>query len=131
MAEPKTAKVLVVDDEPDTVEMLKMMLENASYEVVTAHNGQVGVTRTKEEKPDLVVMDLMMPEMNGFEACSEIKADPELAHTPVLVLTAISQHISHSEYAKSLGLELESDDYIDKPVDPEMLLKRIADLLGE
>jgi len=128
--EEKKAKILVVDDEPDMVEMLKMMLENASYDVVAAYDGKEGIEKAREEKPDVIVLDLMMPEMDGFEACKEMKNDPELADIPILVLTAISQHFSHTRYAKSLGLGLESDDYVDKPVDPNVLLKRIAALLG-
>lgn len=129
--EEKKAKILVVDDEPDMVKMLKTMLENASYEVVAAYEGEEGIKKAKEEKPDAIVLDLMMPVMDGFEACKEMKNDPELAAIPVLVLTAISQHFAHTRYAKSLGLELESEDYIDKPVDPNLLLKRIATLLGK
>jgi two-component system alkaline phosphatase synthesis response regulator PhoP len=127
--EEKKVKILVVDDEPDMVEMLKMMLENASYDVVAAYDGKEGIEKAKEEKPNVIVLDLMMPEMDGFEACKEMKNDPELADIPILVLTAISQHLSHTRYAKSLGLGLESDDYVDKPVDPNVLLKRIAALL--
>ena len=123
------AKVLVVDDEPDMVEMLTIMLENASYDVVAAYDGKEGIEKAKEEKPDIIILDLMMPEMDGFEACKEMKNDPTLADIPILVLTAISQRLSHSRYAKNLGLGLESDDYIDKPVDPNVLLKRIAMLL--
>lgn len=122
-------KILVVDDEPDMVEMLKMALETASYEVITAYDGQEGVDKTKGEKPDAIILDLMMPGKDGFEACKEIKSDPETAGIPVLVLTAISQHLSHTRYAKSMGLELEAEDYIDKPVDTNILLERLAKFL--
>ena len=127
----RKGKVLVVDDEPDVVDMLRMMLENASYEVVSAYDGKEGVEKAKKEKPDAIVLDLMMPGMNGFEACKEMKNDPELKAIPVIVLTAISRHFSDTKYARSLGLDLVSDDYIDKPVDPNVLLSRIASLLGK
>ena len=127
----RKGKILVVDDEPDVVDMLKMMLENASYEVVSAYDGKEGIEKAKEEKPDAIVLDLMMPGMNGFEACKEMKNDPELKAIPVIVLTAISRHFSDTKYARSLGLDLVSDDYIDKPVDPNVLLSRIANLLGK
>ena len=130
MAE-KNAKVLVVDDDPDIIEMLVTMLEDASYEVFSANNGKEGVEKAKEAKPDIIVLDLMMPEMDGFEACGEIKKDPELSAIPILILTGISQELSQTRYARSTGLGLESDDYIEKPVDPDVLLKRIAALLGE
>jgi two-component system alkaline phosphatase synthesis response regulator PhoP len=124
-------KVLVVDDEPDVVDMLRMMLENASYEVFSAYDGKEGIEKAKKEKPDAIVMDLMMPGMDGFKACKEMKNDPELKAIPVIVLTAINKRFSDTEYAKSMGLDLVSDDYIDKPVDPNLLLRRIASLLGK
>ncbi|RLB29056.1 MAG: response regulator [Deltaproteobacteria bacterium] len=124
-------KILVVDDEPDVVDMVRMMLENASYEVVSAYDGKEGIEKAKQEKPDAIVLDLMMPGMDGFEACKEMKNDPDLKDIPVLVLTAISRHFSDTKYARSLGLGLVSDDYIDKPVDPNVLLNRIAGLLGK
>lgn len=122
-------KILVVDDEPEIVEMLRMCLETASYEVVAAYNGQEGIEKTKKERPDAIILDLMMPEKDGFQASKEIKNDPECAHIPILVLTAISDHLSHTRYAKSMGMELEAEDYIDKPVDPNLLLERLAKLL--
>jgi len=130
MGETK-GKILVVDDEPDVVDMVRMMLENASYEVVSAYDGKEGIEKAKQEKPDAIVLDLMMPGMDGFEACKEMKNDPDLKDIPVLVLTAISRHFSDTKYARSLGLGLVSDDYIDKPVDPNVLLNRIAGLLGK
>ena len=122
-------KILVVDDEPKMVAMLKMALESASYEVVAASNGIEGLEKVEKEKPDAVIMDLMMPEMDGFTACKKIKGNPEYADIPVLVLTGISEHLSHSRYARSMGLELEAEDYIDKPFDPNFLLERLARLL--
>jgi len=125
----KKAKILVVDDEPDVVEMLRTALESASYEVISAYNGNEAIKKAKEERPDLIVLDLMMPEKDGFQTCKELKQDKEFSQTPVLILTAINEHFSHTKYAKSLGLELEAEDYIDKPVDPMILLKRVEKLL--
>jgi two-component system alkaline phosphatase synthesis response regulator PhoP len=122
----KKKKVLVVDDEPEIVEMLRMSLETASYEVIVAYNGKEGVDKTKKEKPDAIIMDLMMPERDGFAAIKELKNDPDCADIPILVLTAISNDLTQSRYAKSMGLELEAEDYIDKPVDPNLLLERLA-----
>ena len=125
----KHPKILVVDDEPDTVDMLRMALERASYNVVAAYDGQEGVEKARGEKPDAIILDLMMPEKDGFVACKELKGDPECADIPILVLTAISERLPHTRYAKSMGLTLESEDYIDKPVDPNELLRRITELL--
>jgi DNA-binding response OmpR family regulator len=122
-------KILVVDDEPKMVTMLKMALEAASYEVVAASNGQEGIEKVEGERPDAIILDLMMPEMDGFTACKKIKGNPEYAHIPILVLTGISEQFSSSRYSKSMGLELEAEDYIDKPFDPNILLERLARLL--
>jgi DNA-binding response OmpR family regulator len=122
-------KILVVDDEPDMVEMLKLILESASYEVIAAYDGQEGVEKARAERPDAIILDLMMPRKDGFQACKELKGEPATAGIPVLVLTAISEKLSHTRYAKSMGLELEAEDYIDKPVDANILLERLAKLL--
>ena len=122
-------KILVVDDEPDTVDMLRMALERAFYEVVAAYNGQEGVEKARAEKPDAIILDLMMPEKDGFVACKELKEDPNCAGIPVLVLTALSEHLPHNWYVKTMELDLESEDYVDKPVDPDELLRRIGELL--
>ena len=123
------AKILVVDDEPDLVEMIKAALESASYQVVTAYNGQEGIDKARQEKPNAIVLDIMMPEKDGFATCKELKADPICQEIPILILTAVGEHFSNTRYAKSMGLELEAEDYIDKPVDPKVLLARIAGLL--
>jgi two-component system alkaline phosphatase synthesis response regulator PhoP len=123
------AKILVVDDEPDTVEMIKTALESASHQVIAAFNGQEGIEKAKKEKPDAIVLDIMMPEKDGFAACKELKGDPACKDIPVLILTAVGEHFAHSRYAKSMGLELEAEDYIDKPIDPKLLVARLAKLL--
>jgi DNA-binding response OmpR family regulator len=122
-------RVLVVDDDPETVSMLKVVLETASYDVLTAYDGCEGVRQAKREKPDAVILDLMMPKMDGFTACKKIKADSETERIPVLVLTAIGQHLSHTRYAKEMGLGLEAEDYVEKPIDSAVLLERLAKLL--
>ena len=122
-------KVLVVDDDPDMVSVIRMSLEKASYEVMDAGNGKEGIEKAKKERPDLIVMDLMMPEMDGFEACKRLKADPEVKNIPVIVLTAIGEQLSDTKYAKDMGLGLESEDFITKPVDLNVLLERVAQLL--
>jgi two-component system cell cycle response regulator len=125
----KLKRVLVVDDDPETVGMLKAVLETVPYEVLTAYDGLEGVEQAAREKPDAVILDLMMPRMDGFEACKRMKADAETSGIPVLVLTAIGQHLTHTRYAKGMGLTLEAEDYIEKPVDSSVLLRRLADLL--
>lgn len=127
MSEPKL--VLVVDDDKETVDMLTAVLESASYRVLTAYDGREGVQRAKREKPDAVILDLMMPKMDGFAACQEMKACEETRGIPILVLTGIGKHLSHSRYAKEMGFGLESEDYIEKPIDSAVFLERLAELL--
>jgi two-component system alkaline phosphatase synthesis response regulator PhoP len=122
-------KILVVDDEPDIVEMIKVALESASYQVLTAFNGNECIEKAKKEKPDAIVLDIMMPEKDGFVTCKELKGDPQTQEIPVLILTAVGEHFANSRYAKSMGLELEAEDYIDKPVNPPLLLGRLAKLI--
>lgn len=123
------ARILVVDDEPDMVEMIKAALEGAAHQVVTAYNGQEGIDKARIERPEAIILDIMMPVKDGFTACKELKADPACKDIPVLILTAVSDHFADSRYAKSMGLELDAEDYIDKPVDPAVLLARLAKLL--
>jgi two-component system alkaline phosphatase synthesis response regulator PhoP len=123
------AKILVVDDEPDMVEMIKAALEGASHQVIAAYNGQEGIEKAKKEKPDAIILDIMMPVKDGFAACKELKGDPACRDIPVLILTGVSEHFADSRYAKSMGLELDAEDYIDKPIDPKVLLARLQKLL--
>ncbi len=123
------AKILVVDDEPDMVEMIKAALEGAAHQVIAAYNGQEGIEKAKSEKPDAIIMDIMMPVKDGFVACKELKGDPACRDIPVLILTAVSEHFADSRYAKRMGLELDAEDYIDKPIDPKVLVARLQKLL--
>ncbi len=122
-------RILVVDDEPDIVEMIKVALESASYQVLTAFNGNECLEKVKKERPDAIVLDIMMPEKDGFVTCKELKGDPATQEIPILILTAVGEHFANSRYAKSMGLELEAEDYIDKPVNPPLLLGRLAKLI--
>ena len=124
------AKVLVIDDEPDLVEMLRMALER-QFEVIVAFNGKEGVGKAKAEKPDAIVLDIMMPEKDGFAACRELKSDPQTASTPVLILTGVADYFGRTKYTKLSGMEIEAEDFISKPVDPNELVSRVAALLGK
>jgi two-component system alkaline phosphatase synthesis response regulator PhoP len=123
------AKILVVDDEPDVVEMIKVALESAKHQVIVAYNGQEGVEKARAQKPDAIILDIMMPVKDGFVACKELKDDPSCQNIPILVLTGVSEHFAHTRYAKSMGLDLDAEDYIDKPIDPKTLLARLDRLL--
>jgi two-component system alkaline phosphatase synthesis response regulator PhoP len=121
-------KVLVIDDEPDLVEMMKMALEK-QFEVIVAYDGKEGVAKVRAEKPDVIVLDIMMPEKDGFTACQELKEDSTTASIPILILTGVGEHFGRTKYARASGMEIEAEDFIAKPVDPNELVRRVAALL--
>jgi two-component system alkaline phosphatase synthesis response regulator PhoP len=123
-------KVLLIDDEPDLVEMMKMALEGR-FEVIVAYDGKEGVAKAKAEKPDAIVLDIMMPEKDGFTACRELKGDPQTASIPILIVTGVAEYFSRTKYSKMSGMEIEADDFISKPVDPNELVQRVTALLKE
>jgi DNA-binding response OmpR family regulator len=119
------AKILLIDDDADFVEATKLVLESKPYEVITAFNGTQGITKARKEKPDLIILDIIMPVKNGFNAAEELKKDPILQKIPVIMLTSFSQKVSETNLSVSQGLLLDAEDYIDKPVAPDELLKRV------
>ncbi len=118
-------KILAVDDEMHILRIVKYKLESAGYEVLTALNGVDALRIVREEKPALIFLDVMMPGMNGYEVCSELKNDPNTKDIIVIMLTAKGQ-----ESDKIKGLEVGVDEYITKPFSPQDLLDRTKDLLG-
>lgn len=118
------AKILLVDDEPDILEIVEYNLKNEGYKVYTASSGIEGVSLTKEVKPDLILLDVMMPEMDGIEACDQIRKIPSLEHTIIAFLTARGE-----DYSQVAGFEAGADDYITKPVKPKVLTSRLKALL--
>ena len=125
------SKILIVDDDPDLVEAVTMILESKDYDVIAAYGGIEGLEKAKTEEPDLIVLDVMMPDKDGYAVCKELKADPKYREIPILLLTAVVSKISTTRYTQQMGLETEADDYIDKPVEPAELVKRIEVLLGK
>jgi two-component system alkaline phosphatase synthesis response regulator PhoP len=124
-------KILLIDDDPDLLNAVRIILERRGYEVVAAFGGIEGLEKTKTEKPDLIVLDVMMPDKDGYTVCKELKANPELGKIPVLLLTAVVSNIPTTRFTQQMGLETEADDYIDKPVEPAELVKRIEILLSK
>jgi two-component system alkaline phosphatase synthesis response regulator PhoP len=125
----KRAKILIIDDQPSEVKMVKMALEQANYEVCYAYNGKEGLEKAVQEKPDLIVLDVMMPEKDGFITCGELKKKPETSSVPVIILTSIESSSLVFPDAESAADSPHADEYIDKPVDPNFLLKRVERLL--
>jgi two-component system alkaline phosphatase synthesis response regulator PhoP len=122
----KKGKILVVDDENYILHILDFSLGAEGYEVITAEDGEEAVQKCREEHPDLVVLDVMMPKMDGFEACRAIKRDPELTGTPVILLSAKARDIDQKQ-----GYEVGADDYITKPFSPGRLVDRVHGLLKQ
>ncbi|MBB5324516.1 two-component system alkaline phosphatase synthesis response regulator PhoP [Anoxybacillus tepidamans] len=115
-------KVLVVDDEPSIVTLLQYNLEQAGFEVITANDGEEGMKKAIREQPDLMILDLMLPKMDGIEVCKQLRLQKMM--TPILMLTA-----KDDEFDKVLGLELGADDYMTKPFSPREVLARIKAIL--
>ena len=121
------AKILLVDDEPDILEIIKYNLKNEGYKVYTASSGIEGVSIAKEVKPDLILLDVMMPEMDGIEACDRIRKIPSLENTIIAFLTARGE-----DYSQVAGFDAGADDYITKPVKPKSsYLKAKSSLTAE
>jgi CheY-like chemotaxis protein len=118
----RKARILIVDDDADFAESTRIVLESKPYEVIVAVNGNEGLRKAREEKPDLVLLDIIMPVEDGFTAAEHLKKDPELAKIPVLMLTSYATKGSGTGIPRSRGYELEAEDYIEKPVSPDDLL---------
>jgi DNA-binding response OmpR family regulator len=124
-------KILVVDDDPDILDAVTMILESQGYQVSTARDGIEGLATLKAENPDLMILDLMMPKMDGFAVCKELQ-DPRWSKykdIPILILTSVREEASRRRYELETGLELDVDDYIEKPMAPNVLLERVDRLI--
>lgn len=127
----KQAKILVVDDDPDIMIAICAVLEAHDYQVVTARDGEEGLAKLRDERPGLMILDLLMPRMDGFAVCKELK-DPrraKYANIPILILTSVKEEASRRRYELETGLSLDVDDYVEKPIDPHTLLERVKKLL--
>jgi len=121
--------ILVVDDDPDLVETLAMMLESKGCEVGRAYDGIEGEESIKERRPDLVILDIMMPRKDGYVLCAEMKADEKTRDIPVVLLTAVGEAVPTTSYTHADGMATEADDYIAKPIDTEGLWEVVSALL--
>ena len=117
-------KVLVVDDEVNITQILEFSIGSEGYEVLTASNGEEAIDKARREQPDLIILDIMMPKIDGYEACRILKANPITKNIPVVLLTAKGRDID-----KRLGYEVGASDYIIKPFSPNKLIERIHELL--
>ena len=124
MASAAPKKILIIEDERDILQLVKLYLEKEGYRTVTAATGTEGLDSAKQHKPDLLVLDLMLPEIDGLEVCKRLRSAPETAMLPIIMLTAKAE-----ETDQVIGLELGADDYVTKPFSPKALVARVKALL--
>ena len=120
------ARILIVDDEAELLDMLKIRLETSGYDIITAKDGQEGLDKAKEEKPDLMILDLMLPKMDGYKVCGLLKNDTRYSKMPIIIFTARAQ-----DSDVKMGEEVRADAYITKPFEPNVLLGKIKELLNQ
>src|SRR6266496_3739241 len=119
-------RILVVDDEIYIVHILDFSLGMEGYEVITALDGEQALEKARAERPDLIVLDIMMPKLDGYETCKRLKADPNTKDVPVILLSAKGRNVD-----QKVGFEVGADDYITKPFSPRKLVERINTILGQ
>jgi DNA-binding response OmpR family regulator len=120
---------LVVDDDPDLVETVAMMLESNGCEVGRAYDGVEGEESIKNRRPDLIILDVMMPRKDGYVLCSELKANEETQDIPIVLLTAVGEAVPTTRYTHADGMSTEADEYIAKPIDTEGMWQVVTSLL--
>ncbi len=126
MTRNNTQLILCIEDEPEMIDLIRLILNRRGFEVKGANGGKEGLEFVRKEKPDLVLLDLMMPDMDGWEVYQQLKSDEELKHIPVIIVTAKAQSID-----KVLGLHIAKvDDYVTKPFGPQELLQSIEKVLS-
>ncbi len=121
--------ILVVDDDPDLVEALSMKLASKNFKVTKAYDGVEAWEKIKAEKPDLMILDVMMPRKNGYQLCDEIKTDPQYKNIAVILLTAVADAVATTSYTHHDGRKTLADDYVPKPVDLDKLVATVNDNL--
>ena len=122
-------RILVVDDEPDFASIVQGNLEKEGFEVDVAYDGVEGLEKVKQNPPDAIVLDVMMPEKDGYEMCAELKNDPKYADIPIVLLTAVASRVTSTRYSYHDGMSTEADDYIAKPASSEDIIESIKGLL--
>lgn len=122
-------RILVVDDEPDFCSIVQGQLEQEGFEVDVAYNGVEGLEKVAATPPDAIVLDVMMPEKDGYEMCAELKGNDDTCNIPVVLLTAVASHVTSTRYTHADGMSTEADDYIAKPASAEEITNSVKRLL--
>ena len=123
-------RILVVDDEPDFCSIVQGNLEKEGFEVEVAYDGLQSLEKVKANPPDAIVLDVMMPEMDGYTVCKELKGDEKFADIPIVMLTAVASHVSSTRYSHYDGLSMEADDYLPKPASAKKITASLKGLLN-
>ena len=123
-------RILVVDDEPDFALLVQGNLQKEGFDVDVAYNGVEGLEKIKLNPPDAIVLDVMMPEKDGYEVCAELKKDDRLCEIAILMLTAVADHVTSTRYSHFDGMSMEADDYLPKPASAEEITESIKSLLN-
>ena len=121
--------VLLVDDDPDFVEAIRLTLEKSGFKVVSAGDGEEGLRQAKKVRPHLVILDVMMPKMDGYAVCHELKSNEMTSHIPILVLTSLGNRSDGKDGAEILAKGHQAEAYLEKPVEPEVLLEKAKALI--
>ena len=122
----KKKRILLVDDEADFVEVLRVRLEDSNYEVIVAYDGEEGLEISEREEPDLIILDIMLPKISGFDVCRKLKIDENFKNIPIIMLTAKFQPNDIK-----FGMAMGADAYITKPFEPQVLLEKMRELLDK
>jgi two-component system, OmpR family, alkaline phosphatase synthesis response regulator PhoP len=128
MSEKK--RILIVDDDPDFSMIVQTYLEKEGFTTELAYNGVEGFEKIKSNPPDAIVLDVMMPEMDGYELCAALKKDSAYANIPIVLLTAVADHVTSTKYSHYDGMSMEADDYLPKPASAEDITQSVKRLLG-
>jgi two-component system alkaline phosphatase synthesis response regulator PhoP len=123
-------RILLVDDEPDFSMVIQAYLEKEGFETELAYNGLEGWEKITANRPDAIVLDVMMPEMDGYELCAKLKKDSSYADIPVILLTAVADHVTSTRYSHYDGMSTEADDYLPKPASAADITQSVKRLLG-
>jgi two-component system alkaline phosphatase synthesis response regulator PhoP len=123
-------RILLVDDEPDFCAIVQGDLEKEGFAVEVAYDGVEGLAKIRANPPDVVVLDVMMPEMDGYAVCKKMKQDPTLKEIPIVMLTAVASHVSSTRYSHYDGMSMEADDYLPKPASAEEISSSVKRLIG-
>jgi len=122
-------RILIVDDEPDFSMIVKKNLEKEGFEVELAYDGAEGLAKVKSNPPDAIVLDVMMPEIDGYKVCSTLKNDDKYSDIPIVLLTAVASLVTSTRYSHYDGMSMEADDYLPKPASAEQITESIKRLL--